>query len=374
MSGATDTLDPVEAAEDDIAGSKDLIASVADEISQHQRWLENYRVSETKRARRLKRQELMYQLDIRRRRTIRSAKRFALASLILARRVASFLVRNGTALLVTLRRLLARGAAWTAPRARALALTLWRWSSAAVSWTRLKAGILARACLTGASITASWIAVKSRALALTLRRWLSAAYSWTLVEARMLARALLRAASISASWIAVKSRVLALALRQWLAEGFAWMRVETRILANRFLRAASMGFAWIVLKASALSSKLSEHARHGAKRSALATRRWLRALISNGESVQRRMRAWAIRSPVAQAESGVGPEPQTECGHVQHEASAEKHSTALVCIEPWRARLPVVVRASSPELGSESPGVSMKRKRRPRGRRRGQAR
>lgn len=302
MSGVSDTLDPVEAAEDDIAGSKDLIASVADEISQHQRWLENYRVSETKRARRLRRQELMYQLELRRRRTIRSAKRLTLASLILARRVASFLVRNGTALLVTLRRLLSRCAAWTAPRARALALTLWRWASAAWSWTTLKAGILARAFLKGASITASWIAVKSRALALTLR--------------------------------------------QWLSEGFAWMRVEARVLANGFLRAASIGFAWIALKASALSSKLSEQARHGAKRSALTTRRLLRALIANGESVRRRMVAWAMRSPVAPAASGLGPEPQTDSGQVGPEASAAKRSTALMCIEPWRARLPMVVRGS----------------------------
>lgn len=291
MSGASDTLDPIEAAEDDIAGSKDLIASVADEISQHQRWLENYRVSETKRARRLSRQELMYQLEIRRRRTIRSAKRLTLASLILARRVASFLVRNGTALLVTLRRLLSRCAAWTAPRARALALTLWRWASAAWSWTTLKAGILARAFLKGASITASWIAVKSRALALTLRQWLSAAYSW--------------------------------------------MRVEARVLANGFLRAASVSFSWVVLKASALSSKLSEQGRHGAKRSALTTRRLLRALIANGESVRRRMVAWAMRSPAAPVAGGLGPKPRTA-----------KRSTALVCIEPWRARLPMVVRAN----------------------------
>lgn len=302
MSGASDTLDPVEAAEDDIAGSKDLIASVADEISQHQRWLENYRVSETKRARRLRRQELMYQLEIRRRRTIRSAKRLTLNSLILARQVAAFLVRNGTALLVTLRRLLSRCAAWTAPRVRALALTLWRWASAAWSWTTLKAGILARAFLKGASITASWIAVKSRALALTLRQWLSAAYSW--------------------------------------------MRVEARVLANGFLRAASVSFSWVVLKASALSSKLSEQARHGAKRSALTTRRLLRALIANGESVRRRMVAWAMRSPVAPAASGLGPEPQTDSGQVGPEASAAKRSTALVCIEPWRARLPMVVRGS----------------------------
>ena len=63
VAGANDTTDPIEAARDDIAGSKDLIASAVEDLSQHQRWLENYRVSETKHARRIRRQELLYQLE-----------------------------------------------------------------------------------------------------------------------------------------------------------------------------------------------------------------------------------------------------------------------------------------------------------------------
>ena len=400
MSRASYTTDPIEAAEDDIAGSKDLIASVADEINQHQRWLENYRVAEKERARRLKRQELMYQLELRRRRTIRSLRRFSLASLRLARRIASFLLRNGTALVVALGQLLVRGAAWAAPRVRALALTLWRWSVAASAWTWLMARVLARtlvraahAFVRGASIGFSWIAAQYRLLDLALGRLLAAGWSWTWRTAVVLARALFKAASLSFSWIAAQSRALDLALGRSLAAGWSWTSRKTLILARAFLRAASISFSWIVLKsksgggalrkwalaafswirveasalaraslkgasitfswivltASVLSGKLSTQAKHGAdafKRSALRTNRSLLARISNGG---RRMRAWGIQSPAAPPQeeggNGLAPElaaPQSEPGPLPNEASAGQHGTAVICVEPLRAMLPEV--------------------------------
>ena len=399
MSRASYTTDPIEAAEDDIAGSKDLIASVADEINQHQRWLENYRVAEKERARRLKRQELMYQLELRRRRTIRSLRRFSLASLRLARRIASFLLRNGTALVVALGQLLVRGAAWAAPRVRALALTLWRWSVAASAWTWLMARVLARtlvraahAFVRGASIGFSWmaaqyrlldlalgrllaagwswtwrtavvlaralfkaaslsffwIAAQSRALDLALGRSLAAGWSWTSRKTLILARAFLRAASISFSWIVLKSKSGGVALRKWALAAFSWIRVEASALARASLKGASITFSWIVLTASVLSGKLSTQAKHGAdafKRSALRTNRSLLARISNGG---RPMRAW-IQSPAAPPQeeggNGLAPElaaPQSEPGPLPNEASAAQHGTAVICFEPLRARLPVV--------------------------------
>ena len=56
LAGASDTIDPIDAARDDIAGSKDLIASAVEDLTQHQRWIENYRVAETRHARRVRRQ------------------------------------------------------------------------------------------------------------------------------------------------------------------------------------------------------------------------------------------------------------------------------------------------------------------------------
>jgi hypothetical protein len=400
VSRASYTTDPIEAAEDDIAGSKDLIASVADEINQHQRWLENYRVAEKERARRLKRQELMYQLELRRRRTIRSLRRFSLASLRLARRIASFLLRNGTALVVALGQLLVRGAAWAAPRVRALALTLWRWSVAASAWTWLMARVLARtlvraahafvrgasigfswmaaqyrlldlalgrllaagwswtwrtavvlarALFKAASLSFSWIAAQSRALDLALGRSLAAGWSWTSRKTLILARAFLRAASISFSWIVLKSKSGGGALRKWALAAFSWIRVEASALARASLKGASITFSWIVLTASVLSGKLSTQAKHGAdafKRSALRTNRSLLARISNGG---RRMRAWGIQSPAAPPQeeggNGLAPElaaPQSEPGPLPNEASAAQHGTAVICVEPLRARLPEV--------------------------------
>jgi hypothetical protein len=390
VSRASYTTDPIEAAEDDIAGSKDLIASVADEINQHQRWLENYRVAEKERARRLKRQELMYQLELRRRRTIRSLRRFSLASLRLARRIASFLLRNGTALVVALGQLLVR----------ALALTLWRWSVAASAWTWLMARVLARtlvraahafvrgasigfswmaaqyrlldlalgrllaagwswtwrtavvlarALFKAASLSFSWIAAQSRALDLALGRSLAAGWSWTSRKTLILARAFLRAASISFSWIVLKSKSGGGALRKWALAAFSWIRVEASALARASLKGASITFSWIVLTASVLSGKLSTQAKHGAdafKRSALRTNRSLLARISNGGP---RMRAWGIQSPAATPQeeggNGLAPElaaPQSEPGPLPNEASAAQHGTAVICVEPLRARLPEV--------------------------------
>ena len=80
MVGAHDTTDPIDAARDDIAGSKDLIASTIEDLSQHQRWLENYRVAETKHERRIRRKELMYQAELLTKRVLRALRRFALAS------------------------------------------------------------------------------------------------------------------------------------------------------------------------------------------------------------------------------------------------------------------------------------------------------
>ena len=68
MTGASDTLDPIAAAEAGIVGSKHLIASVANDLSQQERWLAHYRVAEKRRARRVKIQEIIYWLELRRRR------------------------------------------------------------------------------------------------------------------------------------------------------------------------------------------------------------------------------------------------------------------------------------------------------------------
>ncbi len=93
VAGANDTTDPIEAARDDIAGSKDIIASAVEDLNQHQRWLESYRVSETKHARRVRRLELMYQLGELAKRVLLALKRFAFACGRAVRSLSLFVVR-----------------------------------------------------------------------------------------------------------------------------------------------------------------------------------------------------------------------------------------------------------------------------------------
>ena len=64
MIGASKTLDPIEAAEADIAGSKDLIAAVARDLGQHERWLAHYHVAEKRHARRMMVQETVARIEL----------------------------------------------------------------------------------------------------------------------------------------------------------------------------------------------------------------------------------------------------------------------------------------------------------------------
>lgn len=105
MSGASGTLDPVEAARADIAQSRDLIASVEDDLHLNQRWFDSYRISERRHARRLKRLELFYRLQLGWEQFARVSKRTALSTARDARDAYRVLRRNTLA-----------AAAWAAPR------------------------------------------------------------------------------------------------------------------------------------------------------------------------------------------------------------------------------------------------------------------
>ena len=178
MTGASDTLDPIAAAEAGIAGSKHLIASVANDLSQQERWLAHYHVAEKRRARRVKFQELIYWLELRRRRLMRWLGRVALIALRLARAAAAFFARTTIALFVMLRATATACVLWLRPRVYALALTLAAWTLAFLAWALVKARLLARATTTAAVTAAAWVAHHARIVATIMWRWLVAA--WTL--------------------------------------------------------------------------------------------------------------------------------------------------------------------------------------------------
>jgi hypothetical protein len=310
-----DTLDPIEAAEIDIAGSKDLIASVSDDLSQHQRWIENYRVSERRHARWLQFQELRYQLELKRRALMRALKRFSLSVALLARAIWTFTVKWTTAFI-----------AWLTPRVHALALTLRTWIAAALAWTWATAVVFARASLKAASIALAWFAATSRDFARASLKAASIAFAWITAKSRDAARASLTAASIAVAWIAVQSEAFAHTLER--SASRAWLKA--RILARVSLRAASVGSSRVAVTYRAY---------------ALAVQRSATAGLS---------RAWATTSSLARASLEAGSEGFTfvaaksrrlfekRSTSPAHQALVIRQCTALACIEPLRARLPAI--------------------------------
>ena len=79
-------------------GSKHLMAAVADELSQQQRWLAHYEVAEKRHARRVMVQGVLHRLDLARRALMRVLRRLALLFLRMARSVATFVSATAVAL------------------------------------------------------------------------------------------------------------------------------------------------------------------------------------------------------------------------------------------------------------------------------------
>jgi hypothetical protein len=342
-------VDPIDAAKRDVARSKVLAASAAEDLRQHHRWLQDALATEArnreKHARWLKRQQVIQQRLVKRQRLI-----------LVVRRISLFLLKGVFSALIYLRDLLFIGCTWFALSIRAVALSLLRLLSISASWSGHKARVLALATFRAASISASWSGQNARVLAL----------------------ATFRAASISASWVALKMRALTLSLRQLLSIGFSRSRVRAHTLALGSLRAASSSASWVrattrrialsgfkqIAAAQILSRhhfrvgvtdlvrKFSEQARIGVgdlKRSALATNRLLLTLISREDG--RLSRASGMRSPVApRPQEGTDLQPESEGRIESNEESAprpgtalvRRQSTALICIAPRRCGLPVV--------------------------------
>lgn len=244
MAGASDTLDPIAAAEAGIAGSKHLIASVADDLSQQERWLAHYRLAERRRARRAKIHELIYRLELRRHRLARWLRRMALIALRMARTAAAFLWRTAIALFIILRDAATAGYLWARPRVYAAALTLAAWTLVGLAWALVEARRLARATAKAAAIAAAWVAREARSLGAIMWRWLVAAWAWTKIEAAQLARAAIKGASIAGAWSAAQSQALARSLRREIVQLAAWTRQKTGHFSRASLATASLGFSW----------------------------------------------------------------------------------------------------------------------------------
>ena len=257
MSGASDTRDPIAAAKRDIAGSKDLMATVARDLGQHERWLVHYERAEKHHARRIRLQALIDRLKLRLWRLLRWSKRLALISLRLARSAAASLARTGARLVADSGRRTKEGAVWLRPRVHALYGTLRRWLTA--SWGRIlsQSRILADFTVSASSTGFAWLAAQSRALAIALQPRLTDFGARARLQAARLTRASIDGAAIGFTWAAVRAPAQLRGSplrgsREFLSGIAAWTAGRVRILLRYSATAASSALSWTGLNARRL--------------------------------------------------------------------------------------------------------------------------
>ena len=185
------------------------MAAVADDLSQHERWLAHYQLAEKRHARWVMLQKLIYRTELALRRLMRFLRRVSLLAFRLARRVASFTARTTVFVYTSVRDAVIACFDWLRARALAFARLSRRW-------------------LVASSV---WLAAQARALAALLARWSSAARAWTRVHA-----------AIAWSWIVASSRAIAAAVLSWLVRTGRRAKALARILwRNCFTPEAPLG-------------------------------------------------------------------------------------------------------------------------------------
>ena len=304
MSGASHIFDPVEAARDDISRSKRLIASTLDDLTQHHSWLESYHREERRRAERLRRQDALRRFERKRQRAAWHARRFAVKTYAVARATTAFLVRNGTAFAI-----------WAAPRVSAGAHEAWSLLCAGSSWSWRTGSALARDGFALAERAFAWSVEASDATGLLFRRWASARLSELGARAAVVAAPALKRASIG--WIRTRYRTrrFAFTLETSLSHGWS----ETQGAVSR----------WIMVEAPKLRRLLAREVTAGSVRMRVRAKRFsgaaLKTAADNWTSAALRAKRLLERDAKA-----------------NHRALIVRPSTALVCIVPWRAKLPTV--------------------------------
>jgi len=239
---------------------------------------------------------------------------------------------------------------------------------ATLAWTGTTSRDIALALVRAASIAAAWIGVQSVTFAHALRRLLYRAWLQTLVYAR----ASRNAASAALAWTAAKSAALAHLLQRLLYRG--WL--QTVVYARASSKATSIASVWIAVQAVALAHKLqrllyrawlewrvfarsafnmaSAESSRAAKRSRIFARGAWRYAVAASSS------GWTKTGSLARASlNGIAfaaakterlfdkrivpsPKPMQLGQAPSAKAAINGRCTALVCIEPWRARLPAL--------------------------------
>lgn len=173
--------------------------------------------------------------------------------------------------------------------------------------------------------------------------------TWTAEKSRELIRASLNAASIGRSWLRVGTNGLGHKLHQARTTASPWLRAKADEAALRFRR--------LNAAARVVAQRQSEHASLVALRLSAQAKGELDALKRAARAGELTPAAWR-RFMAAGLKLKQEPSEPID-GHAQATAEtdglqngARASSNALICLESWRCRLPVVQTGSPSRPGS----------------------
>lgn len=303
MTGASDVLDPVEAARNDIGRSKRLIASTLDDLTEHHSWLESYHREERRRAQRLRRQDALRRLERRGQRAGFALRRIAVTSYAVTRAAIARLIQNGRAFSV-----------WASPRAEALSRRVMCWTAAAAAWSWATSRSLSRRGLEASAEALTRTIRASDEVGVVFRRHASRCAALVNARAAVIAAPGLKRATVGWTRTRHRARRAAITVEERLADGWS----STRNAAPR----------WFLVEAPRFRRGLARQLAASTKRTRLRTEEFSRAVLKIG------MDGWSwgalrVRYMLTRHK-------------IKHRALIVRPGTALACIEPWRARCPAV--------------------------------
>jgi hypothetical protein len=213
--------------------------------------------------------------------------------------------------------------------------------------TAAKARTFAQASSKAASISLSWAHGQGHVAATATHDAATVGSAWTAEKARKLGLASFSAASSGRSWVRVKANDLAHQLRHAGATISPWLRAEADEAAVRLQRLKTV--------ATEAAHRQSEQASSIALRLSAQAKGELDALRRAAHAGELTPPAWRkfmamgvkLKQKPSEAIDGLA-KASAEVDGVQN--GARVSSNALICIEPWRCRLPVV-QTESPSGG-----------------------
>jgi len=280
---------------------------------------------------------------------------------------------GATALAIKTRNASASAYAWTATRTRVLTQASSEAALSGFSWASAKGHVFALASRDAAAVGFAWTAATTRTIAQASSEATSRGMSWARLEGNALAIATRDAGAAGSAWTAEKSRALARVSLSAALTGGLWMRTEAKDLTHKLHHAGTIASPWVRAKADEAAVRLqrlktvaTEVAHRQSEQASLIALRLsaqakgdldaLRRAARAGEltpAAWRKFMATGVELKQEPRETIEGPKSEAEPDGLQN--GARVSSNALICIEPWRCRLPMV-QTESPSGRFAPPG------------------